>query len=106
MSAPTARSAASQDSVSSPELTGGGVLQQVAPVYPVDAREQRLQGDVLLSVVIGEDGSVRDVQPLSGPAPLFPAAVEAVRQWRYEPFRLNGAPVSKPTTITIHFALP
>jgi TonB family protein len=63
----------------------------------------RLSGTVNLRAIIGTDGSVREVQPLSGNALLVNAALAAVRQWRYQPTRLSGEPVEVETYITVNF---
>ena len=63
-------------------------------------------GEVVLQAVIGKDGRVRDVKGVRGNAMLSAAAMAAVRQWRYEPYKLNGDPVDMQTEIVIKFALP
>jgi TonB family protein len=84
-------------------FTGGRLIHHVTPVYPAETRELRLQGAVVLEGVIGTDGAVRDIRVVSGDARLADPAVEAVRQWRYEPFRSNGEAVDMLSTITVHF---
>jgi TonB family protein len=101
---------ASAAPLSRPVAVGGAVmdsrvLQRVPPVYPANARAARIQGTVQLTVTIGPDGRVQDVQPLSGPALLTQAATQAVAQWVYQPFLLNGQPVSVQTTANVNFAL-
>ena len=78
----------------------------VQPVYPEKAKNSRIQGTVVLSIVIGEDGSVTDVKVVKGSSMLADSAVVAVRQWHYEPYLLNGSPVSAEGKITINFVLP
>jgi TonB family protein len=95
---------------SRPVAVGGAVMdsrvvQRVAPVYPPNARTARVQGAVQLSVTVGPDGRVQDVQPLSGPALLTQAAIQAVAQWVYQPFLLNGQPVTVQTTANVNFVL-
>jgi TonB family protein len=95
---------------SRPVAVGGAVMdsrvvQRVPPVYPANARAAGIQGTVQLSVTIGPDGRVQDVQTLSGPALLTQAATQAVAQWVYQPFLLNGQPVSVRTTANVNFAL-
>lgn len=89
---------------------GGNVMaakieHQVAPVYPPDAAAARIEGTVVLHAVIANDGSVQDLQFVSGPQQLMGAAMDAVRQWRYSPFLLNGQPVQVDTSIAVQFSL-
>lgn len=86
-------------------VTQGMLVHQVKPQYPAMARETRVQGDVLLAAVIGKDGSVTDLQVISGPSLLIPPALRAVRQWRYKPYLLNGEPVEMETQIKLQFRL-
>jgi len=81
------------------------LINQVQPSYPTAARIMRLSGEVVLHAIIGKDGSVRELQPLSGNPILVQAALEAVRQWRYRPTMLSGEPVEVDTTITVKFVL-
>lgn len=87
-------------------ITGGTLTHRVSPTYPTQARIQRIEGTVVLEAVVGEDGKVSDVKVSSGPAVLASAAKEAVEQWRYQPFELNGKPVAMGTSIRIIFKLP
>ena len=80
------------------------MVQKVDPVYPPLA-EARIRGVVRLSVVIGADGRVENVGVVSGHPLLVPAAVEAVRQWIYQPTLLNGRPVQVITTVDVNFEL-
>jgi TonB family protein len=89
------------------EGISGGVLQhKVQPVYPLQALPMRLRGSVILQATIGEKGKVDDVKVVSGPPLLTAAAIDAVRQWRYTPFLLNGKPVKMQKEITINFQAP
>jgi TonB family protein len=102
--------AAAASTVVKPITVGGGVMdsrvvQRVPPAYPPTARTARVQGAVQLSVTVGPDGRVQDVQPLSGPALLTQAAIQAVAQWVYQPFLLNGQPVTVQTTANVNFVL-
>ena len=81
------------------------VVQRVPPVYPANARIARVQGTVQLSLTIGPDGRVQDMHVLSGPALLTQAAIQAVAQWVYQPFLLNGQPTSVQTTADVNFVL-
>jgi protein TonB len=80
-------------------------VRHVFPAYPEVARAARVQGDVVLDCTISNDGRVVDVKILSGPILLQPAAVDAVRQWRYRPTLLNGIPVPVLMTVTVHFTI-
>jgi TonB family protein len=89
---------------------GGNVLQarlvhQVNPVPPSDAIKNHVQGTVQLHVVIDINGNVKQVDVVSGPPDLTTAAVDAVKQWRYQPTLLNGDPVEVDTTVSVSFAL-
>jgi|HubBroStandDraft_2_1064218.scaffolds.fasta_scaffold11866_3 protein TonB len=83
----------------------GQLLRQVNPQYPPQARQERVEGTVVLQAVIGKDGSVRNLNIVSGPSLLTKAAMEAVKQWRYRPFALNGEPVEADTQINVNFKL-
>ena len=80
-------------------------IRQVQPVYPPLARQARISGPVRLHVLIGSDGAVRDVTLLSGNPMLAPAAIEAVRQWRYQPTARNGVPTDTITEVVVNFKL-
>jgi TonB family protein len=82
------------------------LLHRVEPEYPADARQQKIQGPVVLDVHIGEDGGVQDVQVVSGPPELAQASIDAVKQWRFKPSRVNGRAAPMQTTITLNFKLP
>lgn len=78
-------------------------VHTVDPVYPPEARAQRLQGSVVLQAVIGRDGSVQDLKLLRGYFVLGKAAIAAVKQWRFRPSTINGRPVEAQTVITVNF---
>jgi TonB family protein len=82
-----------------------GLILKVAPIYPDEARRARVQGTVILQVVIGKEGTIENLHVVSGDSLLVDAATDAVRQWRYRPYVLNGAPVEIDTTVEIHFTL-
>jgi TonB family protein len=82
------------------------LVYRVDPVYPMLAREQRIQGTVKLHVTIGQDGGVRNVELLSGSPLLSGAAISAVRQWRYSPMLLDGKPIQADNEISLVFLLP
>lgn len=79
------------------------LTHKVDPVYPEAAKETKAQGMVVLDAVIGADGTVRNLRPVSGPDVLEPAALDAVRWWRFEPYRVNGKPVEVETTVAVEF---
>jgi periplasmic protein TonB len=81
------------------------LIHDVAPQYPSEAGRARIEGTVVLMAVIGTDGSVEDVRVESGLPILAQAAIDAVRQWRYRPYLLNGEPVEVDSRITINFTL-
>jgi len=86
-------------------VTKGLLIHKEEPVYPSIARAARVQGDVVLSAVIDINGQIQNLQLISGHPMLVPAAIAAVRQWRYKPYLLNGQPVEVETTITVIFSL-
>ena len=81
------------------------LIHDVTPQYPPEAGRARLEGTVLLMAVIGKDGSVKDVRVESGLPILAQAAIDAVRQWRYKPYLIDGEPVEVDSRITINFTL-
>jgi protein TonB len=81
------------------------LIRQVTPVYPPIAKTAHISGTVLLHAIIGKDGTVQDLQYVSGPPLLMKSAMDAVRQWRYKPTLLNGEPVDVDTTISVVFTL-
>jgi TonB family protein len=103
-SAPTQASAAPTARIS-PGVIAGQRLNFVAPVYPADAKANKIQGAVVLDAIIGKDGAIKDLHILSGPPELTTAALEAVRRWTYKPYLLNGDPTEVETTITVNFSL-
>jgi protein TonB len=81
------------------------MIRQILPVYPPIAKTAHISGTVILHAVIGKDGTVQDLQYVSGPPLLMKAAMDAVKQWRYQPTQLNGDPVEVDTTISVVFTL-
>jgi protein TonB len=79
------------------------LTHKVDPVYPESAKQTGAQGMVVLDAVIGPDGKVRNLHPLSGPDVLETAALDAVRWWRFEPYRVNGKAVEVETTLVVDF---
>lgn len=86
-------------------VTRGLLIHRVEPGYPPLARAARVQGDVILTAVISVNGEIENLQLVSGHPMLVPAAISAVKQWRYKPYLLNGQPVEVETTITVIFSL-
>jgi len=81
------------------------LIHRVVPVYPPEARAANISGTVKLHVIVSTEGTVGQLDILSGPPELIKAALEAVRQWRYKPFLLNDEPVEVDTYIDIIFSL-
>jgi TonB family protein len=79
------------------------VTHKLDPIYPEAARQANIQGVVALDVVIATDGTVIDVRPISGPDELTPAAVDAVKWWRFQPYLVNGQAVQVKTTLAVDF---
>jgi TonB family protein len=87
----------------SSEVAAAKLVSQTKPVAPDLAQRAHITGDVVLHVIIAQDGTIESLQVVSGHPLLVQAAVDAVRQWRYTPTLLNGMPVAVDTTITIPF---
>jgi len=86
-------------------VTQGMVIRRVEPTYPQIARQARVQGVVILQAVIGKDGAIQNLHVVSGHPLLTTAAMDAVKQWRYKPYILNGDPVEVDTTVEVRFNL-
>ena len=86
-------------------VTQGLLIRKVQPTYPPLARQARIQGQVLLQAEISKDGTIQNLRLISGHPMLTSAAIEAVKQWRYKPYILNGEPVEVETQITVNFTL-
>ncbi len=82
------------------------LIHKIAPGYPMQARTERISGKVVLSAMIGADGSVGEISVVSGSPILAEAAKQAVRQWRYDPAKLNGSPIVIQKQIMFLFTLP
>lgn len=80
-------------------------IKDKAPRYPDEARQERLQGDVLFQVTIDTNGNLVKIKVISGDSILVEAALDAVKQWKYKPYILNGNPVEVETTIKIQFRM-
>jgi len=77
------------------------VIDRVDPIYPEEARTAGITGVVVVEAVIGADGSVRQVRPVSGPPLLAPAAADAVKWWRFQPYQVNGKATEIETTVSL-----
>ena len=86
-------------------LQAGKLVKKVTPIYPPMAAAAHLQGTVRLTALIGKDGTVQNLQLVSGPPLLAKAATDAVKQWVYQPTVLNGEPVEVQTQIDLNFNL-
>jgi TonB family protein len=84
-------------------VMAGLAISQPQPVYPDEAKAQHIQGVVVLRARIAKDGTVKDLQLISGPPALVVSAIDAVRQWKYKPFLLNGEPTEVDTTVNINY---
>ncbi len=87
-------------------ITQGELIHKVDPVYPMQARAQRIAGSVVLEIMIALDGSVHNMKTVSGDPILATSARDAVRQWRYRPVLLDGKPIEAEKQITVLFKLP
>jgi protein TonB len=86
-------------------MSEGNLIRKVQPAYPSLARAARIQGSVVLQAVISKEGAIENLKVLTGHPMLVQSAIDAVRQWRYRPYILNGDPVEVETQITVNFSL-
>lgn len=87
-------------------VMAGHILKRLTPAYPVSERQAHISGTVILRAIIGRDGQIRYLRPVSSPdTGLAVAAIDSVRQWTYTPYLLNGEPTDVDTTITVNFNL-
>ncbi len=86
-------------------VSEGLLLHKVTPNYPALAKQARIQGAVVLQATIGKDGGIQNLHVLSGHPMLTQAAIDAVRQWKYKPYLLNGEAVEVETTVQVNFTL-
>ena len=87
-------------------VSQGLLIKKVDPVYPKQAMDGRIQGAVQLDAHIAKDGSINSIKVLSGDPVLAAAATDAVKQWKYKPYFLDGQPIAIQTQITVNFKLP
>ena len=84
----------------------GLLASHVEPVYPA-MEKINIEGSVVLNVIIGKDGTVQSAKVIKAPSPLLiPPALDAVKQWKYKPYLLNGTPIEVDTNATVNFTLP
>ena len=81
------------------------VIVQVLPKYPPLARQTHIQGQVQIDAILDEQGNVREMKVISGPPLLYQAALDALKQWKYEPTYLNDQPIAVQMIVTITFQL-
>ena len=86
-------------------VAAGNLIQKIQPQYPAIAKTARIQGTVVLEATISKSGTIEGLRAVSGPPMLYQAAIDAVRQWRYKPYMLNGEPVEVGTTVNVVFTL-
>ncbi len=87
-------------------VSQGLLYKKVAPVYPSSAVRMRIEGKVELMATVSREGNITQIKVLSGEQQLAKAATDAVKQWKYKPYLLNGEPVEIQTQVTINFKLP
>jgi TonB family protein len=87
------------------QVVAAKLLHQPQPTYPSEARRSRIEGSVILHAIIGTDGHVKELNLVSGDPILADAAISAVRQWQYQPTKLNNVPAEVDTTITVTFQM-
>ena len=84
----------------------GKPLMRTVPDYPYEAQQQKVEGTVKLHATVGTDGTVRSVDPVSGPEALVEAATNAIREWRFAPTKLDGRAIDVQDDVTLFFRLP
>jgi protein TonB len=87
------------------QVESANLIHKVDPIYPQIAKTAHISGTVILHAIIGKDGTVQDLQFVSGPPLLMRSAMDAIKQWRYRPTMLNGEAVEVDTTISVVFTL-
>jgi protein TonB len=107
---PNAHTTATNGAAAKRVKAGGAIrpprkVVDVRPEYPQDARDAKIQGVVILEIVIAEDGGVIETHILRSIPALDQAAIDAVSQWKFEPTLLNGEPVEVEITVTVNFSL-
>jgi TonB family protein len=87
-------------------VSQGLLYKKVAPSYPSNALRMHIEGEVQLMATISKEGDITRIKVLSGDAQLAKAATDAVKQWKYKPYLLNGEPVEIQTQVTVNFKMP
>jgi TonB family protein len=103
--APVAKAVNAAPRVALSQQATQSVTKSVPPDYPLLARQMRVQGAVVLQALISREGTIQELQVLSGPSILATAAQEAVKQWRFKPYFLNGQAVETQAKITVNFTI-
>jgi len=104
-SGPKVKAAPVKKLIISSGVMAGMIVLKTQPVYPPIAKAARQSGTVVLQATISKTGAIENLHVISGPAMLQQAAQDAVRQWRYRPYLLNGEPVEVETTVNVIFTL-
>lgn len=91
---------------SKPQEPSDRLIRRINPVYPEAARAQRIEGPVVLNALVMGDGSVSEIEIISGHPLLAEAATQAVRQWKFQPYSVHGQPIERQERITVRFSLP
>jgi periplasmic protein TonB len=104
-SLPPPKVAAPQKIRVSSGVVAGNKISGANPTYPAIAKTARIQGQVVLQATISKAGTITGLHAVSGPPMLYQSAIDAVQQWRYKPYILNGEAVEVETTIQVNFTL-
>ncbi len=102
---PVVKAALSKPLAISSGVATGMLIQKTPPIYPAIAKSARVAGTVQLHAVIAKNGTIKDLQLVSGPEMLRQAAIDAVRTWRYRPYKLDNQPTEVETTVNVVFTL-
>lgn len=100
----SARTSASASALE-PQPTNAAVREPIGSLYPLLGQHMKVQGSVILQAVVGVDGTIQNLRVISGPAILTAAAQQAVREWHFKPYLLNGQAVETKATITVNFSI-
>ena len=84
----------------------GVILKQVTPTYPAEARTKGIQGTVRISVRVDKEGVPQKLRVISGRPELVKASLDALKQWRYKPYKLNGKTVPFETSVDVNYVIP
>jgi len=87
-------------------VSQGLLIKKVNPDYPPEAKGRKIEGEVAIKINVDRDGNVAKAEVMTGHPLLAPAALEAVKQWKYKPFQLNGEAIEMETTVRVVFVLP